>query len=258
MNLQRRTKFRPSPYLALGVVFALSVTACGGAGGGSTVTGSSSTVASGGNQMGQPATATLTDTALVASNTGVAAKATTIDANLSNPWGLVTAPGLPFWVADNSNVATLYSGTGAVQTGKVTGSNDVGISIPASAAGLAANPTGQVYNGSGGFLIPTSGGNETALFILPARVARSLPGQRIAARRRSLFMMTEWSTEPVTRCTRVWPWAVSMAQPISTRPTCTTTRLTYSIPTLPSPPPCRENSSIRLCQLGSSPSASRR
>jgi uncharacterized protein (TIGR03118 family) len=160
MNLRRPTTSHPSPYLAFGVVCALSVTACGGAGGGSTV-------ADGGSQIQQQTTATtLTDTTLVASNTGVAAKATTIDANLSNPWGLATAPGLPFWVADNnSNVATLYSGTGEIQTAEVTGSNDVGISIPASAAGLAANPTGQVYNGSGGFLIPTSSGNETALFM---------------------------------------------------------------------------------------------
>ena len=148
MNLQRRTTSHPSSYLAFGVACALSVTACGG--------GGSSTLAGGGSQMQQQTTATVTDTALVASNTGVAATATTIDANLSNPWGLVTGPGLPFWVADNnSNLATLYSGTGAIQTGEVTGSNDVGISIPASAAGVAANPTGQVYNGSGGFLIPT-------------------------------------------------------------------------------------------------------
>src|SRR6202167_3942648 len=159
MNLQRLITCSPSPYLAFGVVCALSVTACGSGGGGSTVAG-------GGSQMQQQTTAMVTDTALVASNTGVAATATTIDANLSNPWGLVTGPGLPFWVADNnSNLATLYSGTGAIQTGEVTGSNDVGISIPASAAGLAANPTGQVYNGSGGFLIPTGSANETALFM---------------------------------------------------------------------------------------------
>jgi uncharacterized protein (TIGR03118 family) len=159
MNLQRRTTSHPSSYLAFGVACALSVTACGGGGG-------SSTLAGGGSQMQQQTTATVTDTALVASNTGVAATATTIDANLSNPWGLVTGPGLPFWVADNnSNLATLYSGTGAIQTGEVTGSNDVGISIPASAAGVAANPTGQVYNGSGGFLIPTGSANETALFM---------------------------------------------------------------------------------------------
>ena len=30
---------------------------------------------------------------------------------------------------------------------------------------MPANPTGQVYNGTGGFLIPTSAGKETALFI---------------------------------------------------------------------------------------------
>ena len=41
----------------------------------------------------------------------------------------------------------------------------MGISIPASAAGVPANPTGQVYNGNGGFLIPTIKGQETALFI---------------------------------------------------------------------------------------------
>ena len=52
-----------------------------------------------------------------------------------------------------------------IQTSAVTGSNDVGIAIPASAAGVPANPTGQVYNGTGGFLIPTSNGQETALFI---------------------------------------------------------------------------------------------
>src|SRR5262249_44107926 len=50
-------------------------------------------------------------------------------------------------------------------TDKVTGSNAVGIAIPPSAAGVPANPTGQVHNGTGGFLIPTSRGPETALFI---------------------------------------------------------------------------------------------
>ena len=98
--------------------------------------------------------------------TGVIATATIIDANLSNPWGLATAPGLPFWIADNNaNVASLYSGTGTIETSAVTGSNATAIAIPASAAGVAANPTGQVYNGKGGFEITTSKGEETALFI---------------------------------------------------------------------------------------------
>ena len=39
---------------------------------------------------------------------------TTIDANLSNPWGLAMPQGGPIWIADNnSNVATLYDGLAA-------------------------------------------------------------------------------------------------------------------------------------------------
>jgi uncharacterized protein (TIGR03118 family) len=103
---------------------------------------------------------------LVSDSATVVATATTIDANLQNPWGIAVAPGLPFWIADNnSNVSTLYSGTGEVETSTITGSNSVGIAIPASAAGVQANPTGQVYNGTGGFLIPTANGQETALFM---------------------------------------------------------------------------------------------
>jgi uncharacterized protein (TIGR03118 family) len=152
MKLHRIITARASTSFAIGVC-ALSIAACGGGGGSSS------------SQM-TPTTTVLTDTALVSSNVGVVATTTIIDANLSNPWGLATAPGLPFWIADNnSNLATLYTGTGAIQTMAVTGSNDVGIVIPASAAGVPANPSGQVYNGNGGFLIPTSKGQETALFI---------------------------------------------------------------------------------------------
>ena len=158
MNLRGLFEANVSPCLVIGVVCSLSVAACGGAGG--------STASGDGGSMLQQATTTLSDTALVASNPGLVATVSTIDANLSNPWGLASAPGLPFWIADNnSNLATLYSGTGAIQTGEVTGSNDLGISIPASTAGLAANPTGQVYNGTGGFMVPTAMGQETALFI---------------------------------------------------------------------------------------------
>jgi uncharacterized protein (TIGR03118 family) len=152
MKLHRIIPRKVSASFAVGAVCALSLAACGG--------GSS------GSQMARQTTSGFADTALVSNKTGVVATTTTIDANLSNPWGLVTAPGLPFWIADNnSNVASLYSGTGPIQTNAVTGSNATGIAIPASAAGVPANPTGQVYNGNGGFLIPTSNGQETALFI---------------------------------------------------------------------------------------------
>src|ERR1700675_3385591 len=150
---------RVSASIAVGVVCALSVAACGGGSGGGGAYG-------GGSQMSQQTASGFADTALVSNKVGVVATTTTIDANLSNPWGLVTAKGLPFWIADNNgNVASLYSGTGQIQTNAVTGSTTTAITIPASATGVAANPTGQVYNGNGGFLIPTSNGQETSLFI---------------------------------------------------------------------------------------------
>ena len=143
----------------LGAAGALTLVACGGGSGSS----GGSTAAS---QMAGQTSTGFADTALVSDKDGVVATTTTIDANLSNPWGVAIAPGLPFWIADNnSNLSTLYSGTGAIEADSITGSNDVGIAIPASAAGVPANPTGQVYNGGGGFLIPTTGGQESALFI---------------------------------------------------------------------------------------------
>src|SRR5580658_8567426 len=156
MHLNRAARKAVASF-PLGVVGALTLAACGGGGsGGSTASSSAS----------QPVSSGFADTVLVSDKVGVVATTTTIDANLSNPWGLAIAPGLPFWVADNnSNLSTLYSGTGAVETASVTGSDEVGIAIPASAAAVPANPTGQVYNGGGGFLIATSAGQESALFI---------------------------------------------------------------------------------------------
>jgi uncharacterized protein (TIGR03118 family) len=149
--LYRNIWSRASLSAQLGVVCALAVVACGGGGSG---------------QSGPPAAVGFTDTALVSDNSTAVAGAKTIDVNLQNPWGLAIGPGMPFWIADNnSNLSTLYSGIGANETQSVTGSNNVGIAIPASAAGVPANPTGQVYNGDGGFLIPTSHGQESALFI---------------------------------------------------------------------------------------------
>jgi uncharacterized protein (TIGR03118 family) len=154
MNLHRPIPNTVLASISLGLLGALTLVACGGGG------------SAAGNQMVAQTTSGFADTALVSDKTGVVATTTTIDANLSNPWGVAIAPGLPFWIADNnSNDSTLYSGTGAIQTDSITGTNAGGIAIPASAAGVPANPTGQVYNGGGGFLIPTSAGQESALFI---------------------------------------------------------------------------------------------
>jgi uncharacterized protein (TIGR03118 family) len=158
MNSQRiinRSLTAPS---GLGVVCAVALAACGGGGGSGMSSDSTQLTAQSGEQFA--------DMPLVTDNATVVATATTIDPNLQNPWGIAVAPGLPFWIADNnSNFATLYSGTGAVETSTITGSNRVGIAIPASAAGVQANPTGQVYNASDGFLIQTAKGMESAQFI---------------------------------------------------------------------------------------------
>ncbi len=155
MKCQRSIRSKVSASFAVSAVCALSLAACGGGSGGG-----------GGSQVVQQMSSGFADVALVSNKTGVVATTTIIDANLSNPWGLAFAPGLPFWVADNnSNVTSLYSGTGQIETSAITGSNATGIAIPASGAGVAANPTGQVYNGGGGFLITTSKGQETALFM---------------------------------------------------------------------------------------------
>jgi uncharacterized protein (TIGR03118 family) len=143
--------------LLLSAAGALTLVACGGGGGGSSTSNSASAA---------PVSSGFADTALVSDKVGVVATTTVIDANLSNPWGVAVGPALPFWIADNnSNLSTLYSGMGQNETGSITGASEVGITIPASAAGVPANPTGQVYNGTGGFLISTGAGQESALFI---------------------------------------------------------------------------------------------
>jgi uncharacterized protein (TIGR03118 family) len=166
MNLYRIFTRRASASAGVGMVCALTVAACGGGGSSGSMSASPTDPPASPPASTAPASTAFTDTALVVDKAEVVATATTIDANLQNPWGIATATGLPFWIADNnSNLATLYSGTGAIETKAVTGSNDIGVAIPASAAGVQANPTGQVYNGKGGFLVPTSGGQESALFM---------------------------------------------------------------------------------------------
>jgi hypothetical protein len=143
MNLHRSRGGRAVASVGLGMVCLGIVVACGGGGGG------------GSNQsMISASSTTFADTALVSNKSEVVATAATIDANLQNPWGIAVAPGLPFWISDNnSNLATLYSGAGVQETQSITGSAETGIAIPASAADVQANPTGQIFNGTGGFLI---------------------------------------------------------------------------------------------------------
>jgi uncharacterized protein (TIGR03118 family) len=78
--------------------------------------------------------------------------ATTTDANLKNPWGLVFAPNAPAWIANNATqTSTLYDGTGTKLATVVN--------LPAGING-AADATGIVFNNTTGFTV--SNGTTTA------------------------------------------------------------------------------------------------
>ena len=72
------------------------------------------------------------------------------DPNLKNPWGMSFGPTTPFWVSDQGvDKTTLYNGAGVAQA--------LVVSMPAG-----PGPTGQVFNSSSSFLLPTGG---KALFL---------------------------------------------------------------------------------------------
>jgi len=77
-------------------------------------------------------------------------KAPLVDPDLVNAWGLALGPTTPLWVANNgTNTATVYAGgvAGATPT-----KAPLTVAIPGGA------PTGQVYNGTGGFVVRTPDG----------------------------------------------------------------------------------------------------
>ena len=81
--------------------------------------------------------------------------ATTVDANLVNPWGIAFSSGGTMWVSDNgTSLSTLYDGTGAKL--------QLVVGIPQAGGSAGGKPTGQVFNSTTDFLI--NGGNK-ALFI---------------------------------------------------------------------------------------------
>ncbi len=83
------------------------------------------------------------------------------DPLLVNPWGLALSPTSPVWVANNgTGTATLYRGDGrgapfAKAPLEVTVSN--------------GSPTGQVFNGTTGFQVPTPLGPRPAVFIFDSQ-----------------------------------------------------------------------------------------
>lgn len=84
------------------------------------------------------------------------------DSNLVNPWGIAFNPFGPVWIADNgSGLSTLYNGAGAPQSLVVT--------IPPAAGAAGGNPTGIVFNGSNGFVVPKATNSGPAKVSGPAK-----------------------------------------------------------------------------------------
>jgi uncharacterized protein (TIGR03118 family) len=77
------------------------------------------------------------------------------DPNLKNPWGVSFSQTSPFWISDQgTNVSTLYDGAG----------NIVPLVVSIPNIGLPPGPTGQVNNGTSGFVLP-NGSPAAFLFV---------------------------------------------------------------------------------------------
>ena len=81
------------------------------------------------------------------------------DPNLTNPWGISSETGGPFWISDNgSGKSTLYDNKGAPQSLVVT--------IPPSPGGKMGTPTGTVFNSDiTAFIVSKKGISGASLFL---------------------------------------------------------------------------------------------
>src|SRR5882724_5370453 len=114
---------------------AALLTACGGYGGNNSSYNPPATPPTPPASAPPPTASAYSMTSLVSDGAVAAAKT---DANLKNPWGLVMAPGLPAWVANNATqTATIYDGTGQIQT--------LVVALPGGVNG-AADVTGLIFN----------------------------------------------------------------------------------------------------------------
>jgi uncharacterized protein (TIGR03118 family) len=82
-----------------------------------------------------------------------------VDSNLKNAWGLALGPTTPLWVADNAtSVATVYTVTPGGATAQKF---PLTVTVPP----MDSNPTGQVFNPTGDFVVTSKAGSGPALFI---------------------------------------------------------------------------------------------
>ncbi len=91
------------------------------------------------------------------------------DPNLLNPWGLSHGPTTPWWVSDNgAGVSTLYDGNGTPVNPLPPGTPPLVVTIPppaGSPAGTTATPTGNVFNGTSGFVVTEGSASGPSRFI---------------------------------------------------------------------------------------------
>lgn len=144
--------------LAITMIGALALVACGG-GGGSTPTPSFKS------------TTLVSDGSVAAAHT---------DPNLQNGWGISFNPTATMWVSDNTtHKASLYDGNGVVQSLVVT--------IPDGSRG-PAGPTGIIFNTTSDFVITSGANSSKAVFVWATDVGtiaawspKVLPTQAITA-----------------------------------------------------------------------------
>ncbi len=84
----------------------------------------------------------------------VAGMAVTTDSDLKNPWGVSFGATSPFWISNQaSGTSTLYTGAGT----------KIPLTVPIPGGPPPSGPTGQVFAGGSGFLLPD--GKTPAFFI---------------------------------------------------------------------------------------------
>lgn len=89
------------------------------------------------------------------------------DANLHNPWGQTSGPGLPIWVSDNAaGVATVYDGAGNPQPDSLHPRVVTIPAAPSAGPGATGTPTGSAFNPTAnGFVVSENGVSGASTFL---------------------------------------------------------------------------------------------
>jgi len=95
-----------------------------------------------------------------------------VDGDLTNAWGLADFPNGPIWVSDNN------SGNASVYGGGINGGP---VSLELTVPVPGGNPTGQVYNSTGGFPVGGSGGGSAVFIVASDSIGTAQSPGEIAA-----------------------------------------------------------------------------